>query len=128
MLCFECGAEADHDHHVVPESRGGTRTVPLCARCHGLAHHFKGNMSTGALIAAGIQAARRPGDPWGGAKRVGLNRHGGTRGCARFTPDQWRAFYDRRKAGEALDTIALEAATTVKYLYRKFKAIERARS
>lgn len=37
-ICFECGAQAEHHHHVVPRSRGGTRTVPLCAHCHGLAH------------------------------------------------------------------------------------------
>lgn len=36
--CFECDAPADHAHHVVPASRGGRRTVPLCDRCHGLVH------------------------------------------------------------------------------------------
>jgi len=36
--CFECGGEAHHDHHVVPRSRGGTKTVPLCEDCHGKAH------------------------------------------------------------------------------------------
>lgn len=25
-------------HHVVPYSLGGTRTVPLCSKCHGLIH------------------------------------------------------------------------------------------
>lgn len=36
--CFECGAPATYEHHVVPQVRGGTKTVPLCARCHGPAH------------------------------------------------------------------------------------------
>ena len=36
--CFECSGKADHEHHVIPRCRGGTRTVPLCIRCHGLAH------------------------------------------------------------------------------------------
>lgn len=36
--CFECGKPAEYNHHVVPRSRGGTRTVPLCAACHGKAH------------------------------------------------------------------------------------------
>lgn len=36
--CFECGSPSDHNHHVVPKSKGGTRTVPLCERCHGLVH------------------------------------------------------------------------------------------
>ena len=37
--CFECGATNDiQDHHVVPRSRGGTKTVPLCYTCHMKAH------------------------------------------------------------------------------------------
>lgn len=39
MNCFECLAPAEHYHHVVPRSVGGTMTVPLCVKCHGLAHH-----------------------------------------------------------------------------------------
>lgn len=38
MTCFECGAPATCAHHVIPRSRGGTKTVPLCGGCHGLAH------------------------------------------------------------------------------------------
>ena len=30
--CFECGEPSTHDHHVVPQSLGGTKTVPLCFR------------------------------------------------------------------------------------------------
>jgi hypothetical protein len=36
--CFECGASADHEHHVIPQSIGGTRTVSLCEDCHGKVH------------------------------------------------------------------------------------------
>ena len=37
--CFECGSTKDiHHHHVVPRILGGTKTIPLCATCHGLAH------------------------------------------------------------------------------------------
>jgi 5-methylcytosine-specific restriction endonuclease McrA len=36
--CFECGAPAAHQHHVVPRSLGGTKTVPLCEGCHGKVH------------------------------------------------------------------------------------------
>jgi hypothetical protein len=36
--CFECGEPATCEHHVIPRSRGGTKTVPLCGGCHGLAH------------------------------------------------------------------------------------------
>lgn len=38
-VCLECGGPAEHQHHVVPRSRGGTATVPLCSGCHGGAHH-----------------------------------------------------------------------------------------
>lgn len=36
--CFECSRQAEHSHHVVPRSLGGTRTVPLCTECHAAAH------------------------------------------------------------------------------------------
>jgi hypothetical protein len=36
--CFECGEEANHEHHVVPKSLGGTKTVLLCETHHGLIH------------------------------------------------------------------------------------------
>jgi 5-methylcytosine-specific restriction endonuclease McrA len=38
VQCFECGEDAEQTHHVVPMSQGGTKTVPLCKRCHTLAH------------------------------------------------------------------------------------------
>ena len=48
--CFECGSEeAIHQHHVVPKSRGGTRTIPVCDRCHNLCHHNSGNMLASTL-------------------------------------------------------------------------------
>jgi hypothetical protein len=37
-LCFECDAIADHWHHVVPKSKGGVRTIPLCQQCHAKVH------------------------------------------------------------------------------------------
>ena len=39
--CFECGANAEELHHVVPRSKGGTKTVPLCCECHGKVHDVK---------------------------------------------------------------------------------------
>jgi len=47
--CFECGQPAECDHHVVPQSRGGTKTVPLCGACHAKAHHQDKNMTTRKL-------------------------------------------------------------------------------
>lgn len=36
--CFECGKDATEDHHVIPESLGGKKTIPLCGGCHALVH------------------------------------------------------------------------------------------
>ena len=37
--CFECDTTEDlQQHHVVPRSRGGTKTVTLCHSCHMKAH------------------------------------------------------------------------------------------
>jgi hypothetical protein len=38
-ICFECGCDENiHDHHVVPKSKGGTKTIPLCSNCHSIVH------------------------------------------------------------------------------------------
>ena len=39
--CFECGLPMEEMHHVVPKSKGGTKTIPLCATCHGKVHDIK---------------------------------------------------------------------------------------
>lgn len=50
VKCFDCGSEGEiHNHHVVPKVLGGTKTVPLCAKCHGLVHGMKG-LETGKLV------------------------------------------------------------------------------
>lgn len=39
MTCFQCDSPGLlHQHHVIPRSLGGTRTVPLCEDCHGVVH------------------------------------------------------------------------------------------
>ena len=60
MRCFECGSDADHMHHVVPKSLGGTMTVPLCVRCHGKCHG--GRMTTPSLTRDAMAAKRRAGE------------------------------------------------------------------
>jgi hypothetical protein len=60
--CFECGAPADHHHHVVPRSLGGTKTVPLCGTCHSRAHGLAGETWTEhrtlTRAALGVKRAR----------------------------------------------------------------------
>ena len=55
--CFECKATEDvQEHHVVPASRGGTQTVPLCSSCHGKAHGRDGKgMNHSRLVTEGIK-------------------------------------------------------------------------
>jgi hypothetical protein len=69
--CFECGSPADCRHHVVPRSRGGTATVPLCFRCHDKAHHKKRSMSTSGLTSAAMSHRRQEGFFVGGRLRYG---------------------------------------------------------
>jgi hypothetical protein len=39
--CFECGNPATENHHVIPQSMGGTKTVPLCSKCHMKVHNLE---------------------------------------------------------------------------------------
>ena len=37
--CFECGGnDTIQFHHVVPKIIGGTKTIPLCVKCHSKVH------------------------------------------------------------------------------------------
>lgn len=66
MTCWECGSDGPlHNHHPVPRSRGGTRTIPLCESCHGKAHHRDRAMSTSALTRAAMRAKRARGERTG---------------------------------------------------------------
>jgi hypothetical protein len=71
--CFECGAAAQHHHHVVPRSLGGTKTVPLCALCHGKAHgRTEPFRNTRELTKAALAAKAAKGE------RTGTVRYGFT--------------------------------------------------
>lgn len=70
--CWECGAPPPlHHHHVVPRSRGGTRTVPLCERCHARAHHRAGNMTTSLMTREAMARKRSRGERTGGSMPYG---------------------------------------------------------
>ncbi len=67
FCCFECNSEADHAHHVVPFSRGGTRTIPLCESCHSKVHELEYNGHSQIVKeglarakANGVQLGRKP--------------------------------------------------------------------
>jgi DNA-binding CsgD family transcriptional regulator len=48
--CFECGTkEHIQNHHVVPRSKGGKKTIPLCNTCHGIVHGRKNGVQSDPL-------------------------------------------------------------------------------
>ena len=51
-VCFECGGNADAEHHVVPKSLGGKKTIPLCNECHRIVHSCDSSISTSRLLKA----------------------------------------------------------------------------
>lgn len=70
MKCFECGSSQRlHDHHVIPKSLGGDRTVKLCEKCHGTVHG-KNFMHHKSLQRLGIERAKANGTVFGRPKRI----------------------------------------------------------
>ena len=59
--CWECGVRDVplHQHHPVPRSRGGKRTITLCEPCHSKAHHRKKNMNTSRLVREGMARIKK---------------------------------------------------------------------
>lgn len=64
--CFECGAPSDHDHHVVPRSLGGTRTIPLCERHHAAVHGAEWLVGSARLTRLALAAKKARGERVGG--------------------------------------------------------------
>jgi hypothetical protein len=58
--CFECGAPKEDMHHIVPKSKGGSKTIPLCAKCHGLIHG-KDFVTHRQLHKEGVERAKKLG-------------------------------------------------------------------
>lgn len=59
--CFECESINDiHYHHVVPETLGGTKTIPLCIICHGKVHGIDFT-NHGILTKEGLKRAKEKG-------------------------------------------------------------------
>ncbi len=72
--CFECGSEEDiHHHHVVPKSLGGTKTLPLCSKCHSLVHS-KHLTSTSRLTKEALDKIRIEGKACSGFAQYGLKK------------------------------------------------------
>ncbi|OQA37942.1 MAG: hypothetical protein BWY51_00988 [Parcubacteria group bacterium ADurb.Bin316] len=56
--CFECEAVAEHLHHIVPQVKGGTKTIPLCKVCHGKVHS-NDKMSISYLTKLGLYGSKK---------------------------------------------------------------------
>ncbi len=108
MTCVECGNEAHHDHHVVPKSKGGTFTVPLCTECHAKVHGRRA-MACGELIKAGIARAKAEGKKIGGSNKGRL---------LTVTPDQVQLAKVRKSEGVGVSHIARELGVSRPTVYR----------
>lgn len=71
VRCFECDGPGDHEHHVIPRSLGGTRTVWLCELHHGLVHERE-FLSHRELTRKGMERLRKLGKYTGGVAPYGF--------------------------------------------------------
>lgn len=71
-LCLECQAPAEHDHHIIPRSLGGTATVPLCSVHHAMVHGAPGLVSTAKLTSLAMQKKKAAGLYTGGRPPYGF--------------------------------------------------------
>ena len=72
MKCFECDNQAQHNHHVIPKSLGGTATIPLCGECHSIVHGNPALISIGRLTSAAMQQMKAKGLYTGGKPPYGF--------------------------------------------------------
>jgi hypothetical protein len=70
--CFECGNSPVEMHHIIPESKGGTKTIPLCVKCHGLVHD-RDFVTHRRLRKEGIERAKKENKYKGRKKGTGKN-------------------------------------------------------
>ena len=63
MECFECNKIATENHHVIPKTLGGTKTIPLCGSCHAKVHQMDGKRrdSHSELTKLGLKRAKKRG-------------------------------------------------------------------
>lgn len=106
--CFECGKDAEFKHHVIPKSRGGKNTVPLCGMCHSKAHHLKKKMSISTLTKDALAYKRSRGEKTGGDVPFGYRLAADGRTLEEDVKEQEavRLILARKKDGLSLRAIA----------------------
>lgn len=101
--CFECGDLTTGRHHVVPRSKGGTKVLPLCVRCHEIVHG-DGGVFRADLIRLGIQRKRSAGWQPGRPRKV--------------TEDATRRALQLRRDGATIKAIALELGLSTGIIHK----------
>lgn len=72
-ICFECASKENIQyHHVVPDSLGGSQTIPLCNECHGKVHDRK-FVDISNLVKEGLRKRKEQGVILGRRKGTGKN-------------------------------------------------------
>jgi len=133
MNCFECGGPHECDHHVIPQSLGGTKTVPLCERCHNMVHNKDGKRrdSLRALVSHALQRKRTRGErvgaiPYGSQLAddgVHLEPHAGEQLTIKHAHDLRAQGLSLRAIAEELSSRGLHARTGRKFLATQIKRI-----
>jgi DNA invertase Pin-like site-specific DNA recombinase len=145
--CFECGRPASVQHHVIPRSKQGTKTIPLCNECHSLVHDAK-LVSIAELSLRGKEIARSlqnrekvvqlhlEGTPKTEiAKKIGIGRHAvysileeyglhinEGKGCEiKVTPELLDQIKNMRESGLSWNQIETDLDICHTHLYRIIK-------
>ena len=117
--CCNCGAPAEHAHHVVPLIRGGRDSlgnlVSLCGLCHGAVHGVD-MVNHRELTRAGLAAAKARGVKLGGTRPGTLKENAAAKAAAAGRSEALRPILAAMAAqGASLRAMAgaLAAAGTV---------------
>jgi hypothetical protein len=110
MLCFECESDKElHNHHVVPRSLGGTKTIVLCGECHGKVHGLTA-MSTSTLTLRAMKKKREKNEACGGEPPYGfeISHDGKTLKRSEYEQNVIKLSQDLRSMGISLRKIVIE--------------------
>ena len=119
MECWECEFETKsiHHHHIIPRSRGGIKTVPLCESCHAKAHHMDKNMDIIKLTKEALTKKKARGE-FLGRPPLGFSR---VAGCFIPNDDFKGVLRCLDLLGEGATLRATEATLTDEYPHRNWQ-------
>jgi hypothetical protein len=108
--CCNCGAPAEHAHHIVPRVRGGRDVLgnlaSLCGACHGAVHGLD-LANHRELTRAGLAAAKARGRKLGGVRPGTLRENQQAKDAATARAEQLRPLLEAMEAkGASLRAMA----------------------